>query len=65
MLKVENPYYRNCLVHLEEHFHGKVMLTQKDVAQYLQIDPRTVSKRFDITKDGIHIAKLAQKLSKM
>lgn len=60
----ENPYYRAVLVELKDYFADKPVLTATEVAGYLKCDPRTATKKYGITRDGIHIAKLALMLSK-
>ena len=44
ILPREKECYRDTLCRLDEHFPGRELITTKEAAQWLGIDPRTVRK---------------------
>lgn len=61
----EAEYYRDVLEQLLIYFGNKRVLTAKEVAAHDGCDPRTASKRYDISRDGISIYVLARKMCKL
>lgn len=59
----EKELYREYVVRLDEKFPDKEILTQRDCAEFLGKDKRTVKSRYGIDKDGISKLKLARLLS--
>ncbi len=58
----EKPEYRDNYEALLQFSGGRMMLTAKEVAQYLGRDPRTVKKLYDIPRVGITIPTLARRM---
>lgn len=59
----ENEDYRYNLEHLIEYFgRNHNHLSQKDVAEYMGLDRRTVLSRYGVTKDGITLPSLARRM---
>ena len=58
----EKPEYRDNFEALLQFSGGRMMLTAKEVGQYLGRDPRTVKKLYDIPKAGITIPTLARRM---
>lgn len=59
----EKSTYRDNLADLLDYTGGRRLLTAKQVGEYLGIDQRTASKRYQIGKDGISAPTLARLLS--
>ncbi len=59
----EKELFRDNLERLDKKFPNKEHFRQIDVAKYLDIDPRTVKKKYQIGRDGISKIKLARLLS--
>jgi hypothetical protein len=61
----EHEAYRDNYEALLEHFgRGHAHLSQKDVSDYLGLDPRTVRKIYGVDKSGIALPTLARKMCK-
>ena len=58
------PILESLLAYMDERGGGHLM-SQKRVAEYLGVEPRTVAKRFGITKSGITAEALAMRLAKL
>ena len=61
----EPETYRLELEQILQHFNGKRLLTQLEVAQYLGKSPDYVRNRLKIRKTGISSTGLAMMLSKL
>ncbi len=59
----EKELYRDYLERLDEKFPNKDNLTQKDCADFLGLDKRTVKSRYGIARGGILKIQLARLLS--
>lgn len=59
----EKELYRDYLARLDEKFPDKEIIQQKECAEFLGLDPRTVKKRYGIDKLGINKMQLARLLS--
>ncbi len=59
----EKELYRDYLERLDEQFPDKEIISQKECADFLGLDARTIKKRYNITKSGIPKLKLARLLS--
>lgn len=56
--------YRDNYEALLKHFGGRMLLSQKDVAEYCGKDRRTVAKMYAIGRDGITLPTLARRMSR-
>lgn len=59
----EKELYREYLARLDEKFPDKEVIQQKECAEFLGLDPRTVKKRYGIDKLGINKMQFARLLS--
>lgn len=59
----EKELFRDYLARLDEKFPDKEIIQQKECAEFLGIDPRTVKKKYGVSWDGISKVKLARLLS--
>lgn len=59
----EKECFRDYLERLDEKFPDKEIIDQKECAEFLGLNPRTVKKRYGITYLGISKIKLARLLS--
>lgn len=62
MPKVKDTYYAN-VERIKERFPDKEWLRRKDVADFLGIDEKTVSRRYPLKDGGMSVATLASCLS--
>lgn len=60
----ESESYRDNYEALLNYFGGRMLLTQKDVAEYCRKDRRTVARLYCIGKDGITLPTLARRMSR-
>ena len=60
----EPEAYRDNYESLLQFFGGRMLLSQKDVAEYCGKDRRTVARLYCIGKDGITVPTLARRMSK-
>lgn len=60
----EPESYRDNYEALLNYFGGRMLLTQKDVAEYCRKDRRTVARLYCIGKDGITLPTLARRMSR-
>lgn len=61
----EHEAYRDNLEALREYFLPKRLVNISDVARYLGCDRQTVTKRFNIGKNGVTLETLARALCKL
>ena len=59
----EKELFRDYLVRLDEKFPNKEIIQQKECAEFLGLDARTVKKKYGVSRDGISKVKLARLLS--
>lgn len=59
----EKQDFRTYLQRLDEKFPDQEILSQKECAVFLGLDPRTVKKQYQISKGGVSKVKLARLLS--
>lgn len=62
MAQVKSTYYAN-VERIKERFPDKEWLRRKDVANFLGVDEKTVSRRYPLKNGGITVATLASCLS--
>ena len=60
----EPEAYRDNYEALLSFFGGRMLLSQKDVAEYCGKDRRTVARLYCIGKDGITVPTLARRMSR-
>lgn len=64
----ERPEYRvilESLLKFMENRGGGHVMTIKDAAEFIGKSPRTVARKYNISKEGITIEALAMRLSKL
>ncbi len=49
----EKELFRDYLVRLDEKFPDKEIIQQKECAEFLGLDPRTVKKKYGVSRDGV------------
>lgn len=59
----EKELFRDYLIRLDEKFPDKEIIQQKECAEFLGLDKRTVKKKYGVSRDGISKVKLARLLS--
>ena len=59
----EKELYREYIARLDEKFPDKDHLSQKECATFLGKDPRTIKRRYGISRDGILKLQFAKILS--
>lgn len=59
----EKELFRDYLIRLDEKFPDKEIIQQKECAEFLGLDKRTVKKKYGVSRDGISKIKLARLLS--
>ncbi len=59
----EKELFRPYLERLDEKFPSQEIISQKECAVFLGLDPRTVKKKYQVGKDGVSKIKLARLLS--
>lgn len=59
----EKELFRDYLIRLDEKFPDKEIIQQKECAEFLGLDKRTVKKKYGVSRDGISKGKLARLLS--
>lgn len=60
----EPEAYRDNYEALLAYFHGRMLLSQTDVASYCGKDRRTVTKMYAIGREGITVPTLARRMSR-
>lgn len=59
----EKELFRDYLIRLDEKFPDKEIIQQKECAEFLGLDKRTVKKKYGVSRDGISKVKFARLLS--
>ena len=59
----EKELYRENLARIDESFPNREILSQKDCAEFLGLDRKTVKRRYGVSRDGITKVQFARLLS--
>ena len=59
----EKPDYRDLLMRLDEAFPGRELLTKSDVAGWLGVAPKTVSRRYGWPRGKVSKTQVARSVS--